>query len=158
MAIFNRSMVAGERLPFTADTSQRVIGEWQPSALYLASVVIRPTDANETGFWYLNGAEGQSGPLEPSWNVPEGSVTQDGSLSWTAVVPPSSGQDTINTVSWIQINPPDGALVISGETNDNLTASAFLGGGTSGLKYTINATMTMVSGAIYIAQIILTVN
>lgn len=158
MTVFNRSMVAGERLPFTADISQRVIGEWQPSALYEASTLARPTDANETGFWYQNAAEGQSGPVEPSWLTPAGSNTPDGSLNWTALIPPASGEDTIASVIWIQLNPPDGALTISGQTNDALTASAYLGGGTTGKTYTVNAELTMVSGAIYIAQIILQVN
>lgn len=157
MTTFNRSMVAGERLPFLVDTSQRVIGEWQPSSLYVASAILRPTDVNETGFWYLNGAEGQSGPVEPSWATPSGAVTQDGSLSWTAVVPPASGQDTIASVTWIQVVAPDGDLTITGQTNDTLTASAYLGGGTSGSVYTVNAEVTMLSGAIYIAQIVLTV-
>lgn len=158
MATFNRSMTAGERLPFLVDTSQRVVAEWQPSSLYVAGVLARPTDLNETGFWYLPGTEGQSGPIEPSWNSSAGSVTFDGSLTWTAIVPPAAGEDTINTVSWTQISPPDGALAITGQTNDALTASAYLGGGTSGSKYMVNAAITMLSGAIYIAQIILTVN
>ena len=157
MTIFNRSMIAGECLPFIVDTSQRVVSEWQPSSLYVASALVRPTDANETGFWYQNGAEGQSGPSEPSWSTPAGNITQDGSLIWTALVPPASGEDTIVSVAWIQIDPPDGALTISGQTNDSLTASAYLGGGTSGKVYTVNDVVTMASGAIYIAQIVLTV-
>jgi hypothetical protein len=157
MTTFNRTMIAGECLPFIVDTSQRVVSEWQPSSLYVASTVLRPTDVNETGFWYQNTAEGQSGPIEPSWSTPAGSVTQDGSLTWTALVPPASGEDTISSVAWVQLNPPDGALSISGETNDALTASAYLGGGSSGKVYTVNAVVTMASGAIYIAQIILTV-
>lgn len=157
MPTFNRTMLAGERLPFVADTSQRVVGEWQPNALYEPSMMVRPTDLKETGFWYQTAAIGQSGVKEPTWATPVGSITQDGSLVWTAVVPPASGPDSIASVTWTQISPPDGALTISGQSNDTLTFTVFLGGGTSGLIYTVEGIATMVSGAIHIAKISLTV-
>lgn len=156
MTQFNRQMVAGERLPFLVDVSNRVVPQWQPSALYHAGDMTRPTSANETGFAYQNGLEGQSGANEPTWATPAGSITQDGSLTWTAVVPPTS-EDTIASAVWIQLNPPDSALIISGQSTTDLTASAFLSGGTSGLTYIVNAELTMVSGAIYIAQLVLAV-
>ncbi len=158
MTVFNRTMLAGERLPFLVDVSQRAVSEWQPNALFVANSLVRPTDPNETGFVYSNPAEGQSGPLEPNWPTPVGAQVIDGSLNWTAVVPPAPGEDTIQSVTWTQLNPPDGALLIIGQTNDSLTASAYLGGGTSGKTYTVECVVTMVSGAIFIAQIILQVS
>jgi hypothetical protein len=156
MTTFNRTMVAGERLPFQLDVSGRAVSEWTPNSIYEADTLIRPTDANETGFIYQNPDEGQSGANEPSWVATEGSNTQDGSLTWTALVPPSS-EDVIASVSWVQVVQPDGALLINGQSFTDLLATAFFAGGTSGQSYTINGQVTMLSGAIYIAQIVLTV-
>lgn len=156
MPQYNRNMIAGERLPFIVDVSNRSVEEWTPNSNFAANTLARPTDGNANGFMYQNAVEGKSGLNEPSWVASEGANTQDGSLNWTALVPPSS-EDTVASAVWIQLNPPDGALLINGQTIGDVTASAFLGGGTSGQKYVINATVTMISGAIYIAQIVLSV-
>jgi hypothetical protein len=153
---YNRSMVAGERLPFEIDVSGRSASPWSASSLYEAGTTISPTAANENGFIYQNTAEGQSNVSEPSWIASAGSTTNDGSLVWTALVPPNN-EDTISSATYVQLNPPDGALIISGQSIGDLIASVFFGGGTSGQTYTINAVVTMVSGAVYIAQIVLAV-
>lgn len=140
------------------DVSQRALNVWEPSSLFAANALAQPTGANQTGFHYQAGTAGQSGTLEPSWPIPAGAVVTDGSLDWTAVIPPADGEDTIQSAAWIQLNPPDDALVINGQANNGLTASAYLGGGTTGKVYTTNARITMTSGAVYIAQIVLTVN
>jgi hypothetical protein len=149
-------MVAGERLPFEVDVSNRSASPWNASSLYEANTIVSPTSANENGFVYQNAAEGQSNVTEPAWVPGAGSTTNDGSLVWTALVPPTS-EDIITSANWVQLNPPDGALLISGQSIGDLIATAFLGGGTSGQTYTINAVVTMLSGAIYIAQIVLAV-
>jgi hypothetical protein len=156
MTQFNRQMISGERLSFVADVSNRVAPVWVPNAIYHVGDLVSPTPPNATGFVYENGAEGQSGASEPTWATPAGSQTQDGSLDWTAQIPPTS-EDTVQSAVWVQLNPPDGALIITDQVITDLTASAFLSGGTSGQIYTVNAVVTMVSGAIYIAQIVLQV-
>lgn len=156
MTQFNRSMTAGERLPFQIDVGQRVVTPWSPNSIYEVSTYVRPIDGNETGFIYVNPAEGQSGPLEPAWVSPDGSYTQDGSLNWLAVIPPAA-EDTISNVSCTQLTPPDGALIISGLSFTDLIVTVFLGGGTSGAQYTVNCVITMQSGSVYIAQILLAV-
>lgn len=157
MSVFNRTQIAGECRGFTIDVGQISVEEWSPGAILAASALISPTVQNETGFLYVNSTEGQTGPLEPNWPTPAGAVVADGSLMWTAVVPPASGQDTISTVSCVQLNPPDGALGVSIQTSGSLTAEVVLSGGTTGKTYTTNAVITMLSGAIYIGQIILQV-
>ena len=156
MPQFHRQMVAGERLPFVVDVSNRAVAPWESSAIYHAGDLIRPTDLNATGYVYQVNAEGQSGAYEPTWATPAGAITQDGSLTLTAIVPPTS-EDSVQGAVWVQLNPPDGALIISSLSFTDLTASAFLAGGTPGQTYTINAEVTMVSGAIYVAQIVLQV-
>jgi hypothetical protein len=157
--VFNRSMIAGERKGFTVDVSQISVAEWEPGAIFDANALVSPTAIKETGFIYLNnGPEGQTGPTEPTWIVPAGQVVQDGSLTWTAVVPPASGQDSVASVGVLQINPPDGALGVSIQISSTLTAEVVVSGGTTGNTYTVNAVITMASTAVYIAQLVVQVN
>jgi hypothetical protein len=155
---FNRSMIAGERKSYTVDVSQIAVADWERNAIFAASAVVSPTAANATGFLYQNGStEGQSGPFEPNWPIPAGQTIPDGSLTWAAIVPPATGEDSIASIAFVQLNPPDGALSVSGQIASALTVDVVLGGGTSGNVYTTNVVNTMTSGLVYIAQIVLTV-
>jgi len=60
-------------------------------------------------------------------------------------------------VTWTQESPPDSTLTITSETNDTLTATAYIGGGTSGNVYTVKIEVTMVSTAIWGAELVVTI-
>lgn len=150
--------IAGSELPYKFDLSSVAARAWQPNAYVKANVVLRPTTGNETGFVYPNGnAAGQTGPIEPAWPKTAGASVQDGSLTLTAAIPPAPGQDTIMSVTWTQSNPPDPTLTITGETNDEFTVGANIGGGTAGNTYTILVLATMASGVIWPVVLILTI-
>lgn len=151
--IVNRTMLSGERLEFDVDVGQRAVTTWSPNASISANTLIAPTKRNRTGFVYSTVADGQTGTIEPAW----GPSTKDGSLTWTQMTPPAVGEDSIASVTWTQQDPPDSALTITGQTNTNLVASAYLGGGTSGNVYLILVAVTMISTAVHEVQIVLTV-
>lgn len=152
----NLKQFAGQALPYIIDVSAAAVNAWSANSFIAANALIRPTIGNETGFLYQNGPEnGQTGPLEPAWAT-TGTV-KDGSLTWAPLTPPAAGEDSISSVTWTQANPPDGTLTITSVSNTTLTATAKLGGGTSGQVYTVIVTITMISGAEYVVKIILTI-
>lgn len=150
---------AGSNIPYEFDVSIISVMAWGPNASILPNQLVRPSNGNETGLLYQNGATaGQTGPIEPAWPTPVGSTVADSSLIWTGVVPPALSQDVIQSVTWTQISPPDGTLVLSGQTHTSLTASAFVGGGTTGKAYTILVLITMASGATYPVELVVTID
>lgn len=154
----NVSQFAGQNLPYVIDVGNAAVTGWNAGASIAATSLIRPTNANQTGFLYQSGGTaGQTGALEPAWPKIAGGTVIDGSVTWTAVAPPAAGEDHIASATWTQANPPDATLTITGQTTSTLIASAFLGQGTSGNVYTINAVITMVSGTIFRVQIILAI-
>ena len=149
----------GPNIPYAFDVGLISVAPWTANASIVANQLMRPTSGNETGFLYQNGATaGQTGPLEPTWPTPAGAAVADASLNWTAVVPPALNQDIVQSVTWTQVAPPDGALTITGITHTSLTTSAFVGGGTIGKTYTILVLITMVSGATYPIELIVTID
>ena len=148
---------AGSNRLFQLDNGALLVPPWQASMSISASQVIQPTWENRTGFWYQAAGPGQTGDNEPGWGSVLAGPTTDGSLTWTAIDPPGSGQDSIATVTYTQVSPPDALLTITPGTNSQRVAGVMFGGGTSGNVYTINAAITMVSGQTYVAQILLTI-
>src|SRR5581483_3610113 len=154
-----RTQRAGSNQPYEVDVSTRAVSAWKANEAVAANELRRPSLASEsadgldhsTGFVYRAGSAGQTGPLEPAWAP----TITDGSLIWTGQAPPAG--DSIASVTWSQISPPDATLTITSQTNTNLVASAFVGGGTSGNVYTVQVAVTMLSGAIYPLQIIFTI-
>ncbi len=154
----NVSQFAGQNLPYIIDVGNAAVVGWNAGISIAANALLRPTNPNQTGFLYKNnGPAGQTGALEPAWSKTVGGTTPDGSLTWTTVAPPAAGEDSILSVTWTQANPPDAALTITLQSFGALTATAYLGAGTSGQIYTINVLVTMVSGAVFRAQIILAI-
>jgi hypothetical protein len=154
----NVSQFAGQNLPYIIDVGNAAVTGWNAGASIAATSIIRPTNTNQTGFLYQSGASaGQTGALEPAWPKTAGGTVIDGSVTWTAVAPPAAGEDSIASATWTQANPPDGLLTITGQATGSLVASAFLGQGTSGNVYTVNAVITMHSGAIFRVTIILSI-
>lgn len=140
------------------DVSLQAVPFWQPNVFVAANGVMRPTDLNTTGFTFKNGATpGQTGPIEPAWPKVSGGTTTDGSITWTAQAPPATGEDTVVSASWTQQSPPDGALTIATQTTSSLTASAYIGGGTSGQTYRVLAAVTMASGAVYPVLLVISI-
>lgn len=138
---------AGASRPYEIDVSSLAVSAWQANVSMPANALVRPTTPNQNGFVYQSTAAGQTGNVEPAWAT--AGTVKDGSLVWTPLTPPASGEDSIASVAWSQQNPPDATLTISSQSNTGLTATAFIGGGTSGSTYTVVATVTMVSGAIW---------
>lgn len=151
------TMRAGSNRLIQLDVGALIVPAWQANMAVSASGFVRPTQCNQTGFWYQAGTAGQTGNDEPGWGSTLAGLTPDGSLEWTAVAPPGSGQDSIASVVYTQVAPPDALLVVTQSTNSQRVAQAFFGGGTSGNVYTVDAAITMVSGQIFVPQIILTV-
>lgn len=162
---FQRTKLAAENLGFELDVSQRAVAAWEQGEFIAASELRRPSTAAEsadgldhtTGFVYQNGATpGQTGALEPAW--PTTGTVKDGSVTWTPVPPPATGETTISAATWTCQPASDGStLTITSETFDPMAASAYVGGGKSGNVYTVIIAVTMASGAIYGAQLIVTV-
>jgi hypothetical protein len=150
-----KEMRAGSNLLFQFDVSSLIIPAWTTNRGVSAAQLIRPTQPNQNGYWYQAGAAGQTGGTEPGWATT--GTTQDGSITWTPVAPPGTGQDSIASVQYVQQSPPDAALIITASGNTQRVAAAYWGGGTSGQVYTVNVQITMASGAIYIPQVMLTV-
>lgn len=151
----NVQQFAGQALPYIIDVGSVAVNAWSANSFIAANALLRPTNGNETGFLYQTAAAGQTGPLEPAWAT-TGTV-KDGSLTWTPLTPPAAGEDSISSVTWTQVNPPDGTLTIASQSNTTLTATAKLGGGTSGQIYTVIVKITMASGAIYVVEIVLAI-
>ena len=149
--------IAGTNQPYRVDVSLQSVEQWQANMSVVGGSIIRPTIPNSTGFVYENeSANGQTGPIEPAWPRVAGGTVQDGSLTMTAVVPPSPGQDAIATVTWSQINPPDATLTIGAQSNTQLVASADIGGMTQSRVYLLLCEITMASGAEYAQRIQIT--
>jgi hypothetical protein len=153
---YERCMLAGSRLQFDVDVGQRAVNEWAANASIPANTLVAPSKSKRTGYVYLTTTEGQTGHNEPGWPTVAGNTATDGSITWTAEIPPANGEDSILSATWTQQSPPDASLTITGETNTSLIASAYFGGGTSGNAYFIVVQITMTSGAIHSAQIVLT--
>lgn len=163
--IFQRTKLAAENLAFEFDVSQRAIAPWEAGEFIAASELRRPSTTTEsadgkdhtTGFVYQNGATaGQTGAAEPAWAT-TGTV-KDGSCTWTPIAPPATGESTISSATWTSSTAADGStLTLTSETFDPMVASAYVGGGKSGNVYTITIAVTITSGAIYGAQLIVTV-
>jgi hypothetical protein len=151
----NASQLAGQNLQYIIDVSSIAVNAWSANASVSANAVIRPTDDNQNGFLFQTAASGQTGQIEPAW--PKSGTVQDGSLVWTPLAPPAASEDSVLSASWLQQSPPDAALTISSQSTGALTASAYLGMGTSGQIYTIIASVTMRSGAVYVVKIILAI-
>jgi hypothetical protein len=155
---YKGNQAAGSKRLYEIDLSSQVVEAWQANIFIAPSALIRPTQPNQNGYVYQNGSQqGQTGALEPAWPNPAAQTVQDGSVTWTALTPVNAGEDQIQSVVWSQVAPPDPLLTISAQANSEVIASALIGGGTSGNIYTVLATVTMVSGAVYPIQIIITV-
>jgi len=154
--VLTNSQYAGANEPYVIDVSQVSAAAWQPGIFVAAGEIIRPTTANQTGFVYQADADGQTGLVEPAWAKTVGGTVTDGSITWTAAAPPAQSQDQIAAVVW-SVSGPDSALQITSQVHDALTASAYIGGGTSGAVYTVEVTVTMNSGAAWIVVILVTV-
>jgi hypothetical protein len=142
--------LASQNLPYVIDVGQVAVAGWNAGASITADALVRPTTANQTGFVYQAGATtGQTGELEPAWPKTAGGTVIDGSVTWTAIAPPAAGEDSIASAVWSQASPPDALLTIALMATTALTASAYIGGGTSGNIYLVNAIITMHSGAIF---------
>lgn len=158
------SWAAGSTRPVVLDLSLQGAPPWQPGISVAANAVFRPTNSLEsadgadhsTGYLYQNGATaGQTGQAEPAW--PSTGTVADGSLTWTPVTPPASGEDEVASAVWTQISPPDNTLTITNEATSSLEASAYIGGGTAAQTYQISVAVTMTSGAVYVVPIVVTI-
>lgn len=154
----NVSQLAGQNLPYVIDVGNAAVVGWNAGASIAANSLMRPTNPNQTGFLYkAGGTAGQTGGLEPAWPKVAGGTVVDGSVTWTAIAPPAAGEDSVASATWTQITPPDATLTITGQLLGALTALAYLGGGTAGNVYTIDALVTMVSTAQFRVRIILAI-
>lgn len=150
---------AGANVPYEFDVSLVSLISWGANSSILPNQLVRPSTGNETGFVYQNGATaGQTGPIEPTWPTTAGATVADAALTWTAAVPPATGQDTVQSATWTPLAPPDGTLSITGQTKTALTVSALIGGGTTGKTYAILVLITMVSGATYPIELVVTID
>jgi hypothetical protein len=110
------------------DTSDAVTNVWQASTAYPAGANVIPTDATETGLFYL-GTAGTSGTTEPVWPAAVGGSVSDGGITWTAVAftaPPLSVGQTVTvqgentmcaervTVTGFATSPPAGSFASPG--------------------------------------------
>ena len=155
--VTHRSQGAGDRRFYYFDLALRAVDAWEPNADYPANALVRPTEGQETGWLYTQGVTSAlSGPLEPIWPSPGGSTVTDGSATWTAVAPPAT-EDTIQSVTWTQIDAPDALLSIESPINQETTAGAWFSGGTSGAAYLCRATVVMASGATYDCDLLLAI-
>jgi hypothetical protein len=161
LAIFSVSQPAGDNIQYPIDVTALAVRPWSAGSYIQAGTLMRPTAAygggHGTGFVYQASATGQTGSTEPTWPTTAGGTVTDGSITWTAIVPPAAGADTIAGVAWTQANPPDASLTITGQTSSGVVTSAFVGNGTSGNTYTVLVTVTMASGVKFIVQLVVAV-
>jgi hypothetical protein len=148
---------AGSNILRQLDVGALIVPAWQANMAVAAGATFRPTRKNSTGFWYQGAASGQTADSEPGWGTILAGLTEDGSVSWTAIAPPGSGQDSIASAEYTQVNPPDSALTVTPGTNSQRVAQVSFGGGNAGSVYTIDAAITMASGQVYVPQFILTI-
>jgi hypothetical protein len=151
------SQFAGQNLPYVVDVGNVAVMPWAAGISIAANQLIQPTPTNDTGFVYQAGGAGQTGLNQPAWPMSAGGTVVDGSVTWTAIAPPAVSEDTIQSVSWTQAAPPDGLLTVTPSAPAALTALALIGGGTLGEIYTVNVLVTMKSGAIYRAELIISI-
>lgn len=151
--IEQKTKFSAEPLDYIFDFGLTAVDVWGANAFIQGNELRRPSTENEsadgadhsTGYIYQNGsAAGQTGKLEPAWAT-SGTIT-DGSITWTPIVPGGSSEDTLQSVTWTLVSPPDSALTVTNESVGTLTASATLTGGTAGLVYLIEITGVRKSG------------
>lgn len=137
------------------DLSSLAVPAWQASTAVAANALVRPTTPNQNGFWFRANAAGQTGALEPAWSG-TGTVT-DGSLTWTPVIPPASGSDSISSIAVTQESPPDGELNVTAATSGALTGIVTVSGGTAANTYTILVAVTMASTRVWEFLIVMSI-
>ncbi len=148
-----RRQGAGDRRFYFFDFALRAVDEWTPDTQYSPDALVRPTQGQETGWYYTQGStQGLSGPLEPTW--PLSGPVADGSCTWTPIAPPAT-EDTIQSATWATFEPPDATLVLDGASTAPTTAGTYVSGGTPGFDYLARCTVTMTSGAVYTADLLM---
>lgn len=154
-----KQMRAGSNRLYQFDVGALIVPPWQANMGIAIGGTVRPTQRNSTGFWYQNdgASAAQTGDSEPGWGSVLGGQTPDGSLIWTAVAPPGTGQDSVASVIFSQVNPPDDDLTITPIAPSQRIASAYFGATTSGSVYVVNIEITMTSTQVFVPQLILSV-
>jgi hypothetical protein len=145
-----RAKFAGATKPFTIDLKRYLRSYWIAGRRYSANQYVRSPSIS--GFAYQAGADGEAGSVEPAWPRVLGGTVMDGSIPWTAIAPGTNAVDTIAGVAWSQVNPPDGALTISNQSNTVEELTANFSAGTAGKVYRIKADATTTASLVYEVQ------
>lgn len=123
---------------------------WQGGQEILVGEVIRPSKAN--GYEFVCSTAGQTAADEPTWVLPIGATTNDGSAVWTCqAVGTDSLISTVANVNWVA---PPGILAVE-QTLVNQTASALIDATLAvlGTDYLVNVAATMADGEEKVGQL-----
>lgn len=145
-----RAKFAGATKPFTIDLKRYLRSYWIAGRRYSANDCVRSPTIS--GFAYQASSDGEAGSVEPAWPRTLSGTVTDGSLTWTAVAPGTNAVDTIASVAWSQVNPPDSALTIGTLSNTIEEMTAHFTGGTAGQVYRIKVDVTTTAGLVYEVQ------
>ena len=92
---------------FVVDFARVLEVVWGAGDEYAVDDVVRPTASN--GYEYKCTSAGQSSHREPKWLKSVGATVIDGSVTWTAQKPTSSGRDSLQSIN---IEAPSGLTVV----------------------------------------------
>jgi len=147
----SRTKRAVDVKPYTVDLKAYLRSYWIAGRRYNSGDYVRAPTV--PGFAYqataVSGGVGESGQSEPAWPRVLAATVSDGSLTWTAVAPGTLALDSISSVTWSQLTPPDAQLTIGSAVNTVEEASAKFSGGTAGFKYRVRCAATTAGGYTY---------
>jgi hypothetical protein len=141
---------AGAVRRYTVVLTRELRSYWIGGRRYSLNDYVRSPSIS--GFAYQCTVAGEAGTVEPAWPRVLGGTVADGSITWTAVAPATNAVDTIASVAWSQVSPPDSALTIPAQSNTIEEATAQFSGGTSGSTYRIRCLATTTAGDVYDTQ------
>lgn len=144
-----RFKYAADIKPFTVDWKGWLRSYWIAGRRYNSGDYVRSPSV--PGFAY-QASGGEAGAVEPAWPRTLAGTVTDGSITWTAAAPGNNAVDTISSVAWSQVSPPDSALVIGSTSNTTEEAVASFSAGAQGQTYRIQCEITTAAGYSYGVQ------
>lgn len=138
-------------LTYEIDLARYLERLWLPNRSYQVGEYVRPDKPN--GYEYRCTKPGQTGASRPAWRAEIGAVIEDGSVEWTTVDFDHLATDTIQsaTVAF------DAGITIESQSHQETRVFVQLSGGTDGVEYAGELTVTFNTGETEVFDLVIAV-